>query len=182
MTEVTSSPIDVSAALAELDAHPELWNQYQMRTKPKGSPHAEVDDLWLRYRPWSQFNPKKPALFHTEHRAQWYPSYVKLPALRPLIFGLMQVVAATELGGVLLTRIPPGKGVALHRDEGWHARTYRKFAVMLRSDHAQAFCFEGESMLTVDGEVFEFQNQYEHFVTNCSERERITMVVCIRTT
>lgn len=182
MAPVTQRPLDVSNVLAELDANPELWNQFTLRTKPKGSPHADVDDLWLRYRPWSEFNPKKPEAFHKEHRAQWYPSAQQLPALMPLIFGLMSVIGATELGGVLLTRIPPGKKVATHKDDGWHARTFRKFAVMLKSDEKQSFCFEGETMVTVSGEVFEFINQFEHWVLNDSERERVTMVVCLRDT
>lgn len=180
MTEVTSSPIDVSEAVTQLDAHPEFWNRYQLRTKPAGSPHADVDDLWLRYRPWSQFDPERPDAFHDEHRAEWYPCARQLPALMPLIFGLMQIIAATELGGVLLTRIPPGKRVAIHKDAGWHAKTYRKFAVMLKSDEKQFFCFQGESMATVAGEVFEFRNEFDHWVVNDSEQERVTMVTCLR--
>jgi len=181
LTEVTQHPIDVAAAVAELDANPDLWNAYTMRTKLyEGSPHLRVDDIWVRYNAWKHFNPKKPQNFSKEHDSVWYPAYAKLPALRPLIFGLMQVVEGERLGGVLITRIPAGSSVAPHVDVGWHAGYYRKFGVQLRGGPDQLFCFEGESLEAETGEVYEFDNSVKHWVQNDSQRERITMIVCIR--
>ena len=183
MMSITERPIDVSAVLAELDAHPELWNQFTLRTKEYGGkeqPHREIDDIWVRYNAWKNFNPKKPKKFFGEHDSSWYPAYAKLPSLRPLIFGLMMTVEGERLGGVLITRIPAGSSVAPHKDAGWHAGYYRKFAVQLRGGPDQFFCFEGESMIAEAGEVYEFDNSETHWVKNDSDRERITLIVCIR--
>ena len=183
MVPITERPIDVSAAVKELDANPELWNQFTLRTKEyagQGEPHRQIDDIWVRYNAWKNYNPKNPKRFFKEHDSVWYPAYAKLPALRPLIFGLMSVVEGERLGGVLITRIPAGRSVAPHVDVGWHAGYYRKFGVQLKGGPDQLFCFEGESVMAEAGEVYEFDNTEKHWVTNDSDRERITMIVCIR--
>jgi hypothetical protein len=173
--------VDVSDVIKQLDAAPELWNQYKLRTGAQ-SPHYHVDDIWVRYNAWKNYNPRYPAKFGQAHHSTWYPSYAKLPAVRPLIFGLMNIIAGEELGGVLITRIPAGSRVERHRDAGWHAEFFnRKFAVMLKSDDRQAFCFDNEKMVTEPGEAFEFDNSVDHWVVNQSDQERITMIVCIKT-
>jgi hypothetical protein len=181
LTELTMHPVDVTELCAQLDAHPELWDQYTLRTTAyEGNPHKRVSDIWVRYNAWKNFNPADPAAFSMEHDSSWYPAYGILPALRPHIFGLMQVVEGERLGGVLITRIPAGSSVAPHIDRGWHAGYYRKFAVQLRGGPDQLFCFEGESLEANDGEAYEFDNSVPHWVLNNSNRERITLIVCIR--
>lgn len=181
MRPVTKTPIDVKEAVEQIDANPELWNQFTLR---KGyAPHSDMSDIWVRYNAYKNFKPRTPLKFHDEHHSTWYPAYDKLPALRPLIFGLMNVFAGTELGGVLITRVPPGRSIGRHKDVGWHAGFFaRKFAIMLRSNHKQAFCFENESMLTEPGEVFEFDNAHDHWVVNDSDSERMTLICSLRTT
>jgi aspartyl/asparaginyl beta-hydroxylase (cupin superfamily) len=172
----------VSALLRQIEGNPDLWNQYTLRTDGY-SPHTKIDDIWVRYNAWKHFDPKKPQNFSRQHDSTWYPAYEKLTAVRPLIFGAMSLIAAERLGGVLITRIPPGCRVEKHKDLGWHAGYYnRKFAIMLASNHRQAFCFDGESMLTDAGEVFEFDNSREHWVQNDSDTPRMTLIVCMRTT
>lgn len=174
-------PLDVSAAIAEIDAQPELWNVFRLRQQ--AYVHGQVSDIWLRYNAWKNFNKKKPLDFIAKrHDSVWYPAYGKLPAVRQLIFDLMFGVRATALGGCLITRIPAGCNVGRHKDGGYNAEHYpRKFAIMLRSNIEQAFCFEGEKMLTVSGDVFEFDNAHEHWVTNESTEDRMTLILSIRT-
>lgn len=183
MAEVTTYRMDVSGLTDELDRQPELWNEYTERTKAYADgPHAAIDDIWVRYNARANLDPSNPVPFFCgEHDSSWYPAYAKLPALRPIIFGLMALVEGERLGGVLITRIPPGHRVGPHKDEGWHARYYRKFAVQVRGGPDQYFCFQGESLVAEAGEVYEFDNSQEHWVVNDSERERITLIVCIRT-
>jgi hypothetical protein len=182
MIPITQRPIDVSQAVEQLAQHPELWDQFTLRTKEyAANVHNKISDIWVRYNAWKNYDPENPAPFFLEHDSSWYPAYGKLPALRPLIFGLMQVVEGERLGGVLITRIPAGSSVAPHVDLGWHAGYYRKFAIQLKSAPKQLFCFEGESMETKPGEVFEFDNSQKHWVVNDSKRERITLIVCIHT-
>ena len=130
--------------------------------------------------PFIEHNPKYPKDFFKEHDSVWYPAFEQLPALKPLIFSLMAHVEGERLGGVLITRIPPGSSVAPHKDVGWHAGYYRKFGVQLRGGPDQFFCFEGETMVADAGDVYEFDNTATHWVENRSDRERITMIVCIK--
>jgi hypothetical protein len=183
MAPVTQRPLDVSNVLAELDAHPLLWNQHTLRTQKYGGtakPHHAVDDIWVRYNAWAHYDPKHPKEFFKEHDSVWYPAFEQIPGLRPLIFGLMAHVEGERLGGVLITRIPAGSSVAPHKDGGWHAGYYRKFGVQLRGGPDQFFCFEGETMVAEAGDVYEFDNTATHWVENRSNCERITMIVCIR--
>lgn len=163
---------DVAAVLAALDAHPELWNQHTERTAHPNSPHHGLDDIWVRYAP-SDIEPALP------HDAVWYPSQLA-DAVKPLVYSLMQSVRGDHLGGVLITRIPPGARCKPHTDPGWHARYYEKFAVQLKADPGQSFCFDDAQLTTKAGDLFWFDNSKRHWVNNDTPHERITLIVCIR--
>lgn len=170
--------LDVSGVVAELAAHPELWNAHTTRTQVYE--HGDVDDIWVRYNAWTNFT-GDVAAFNEPHDAVWYPAIESLPSLKPLLFDLMRRVEGERLGGVLITRIPAGKQCRPHRDGGWHAGFYKKFAVQLASAPGQEFCFEGESLAAKPGEVYSFRNEHLHWVTNNSEHDRMTLIACIRT-
>ncbi|MGI9252097.1 MAG: aspartyl/asparaginyl beta-hydroxylase domain-containing protein, partial [Pseudohongiellaceae bacterium] len=111
----------------------------------------------------------------------WYPVVYELPQIRMVVNDLLGNLPAVELGGVLITRIPPGGEVKPHVDHGWHASYYRdKYAVQLRGNEHQAFHFEDASLSAEPGEVYWFDNSRLHWVTNESDEERITMIVCTR--
>lgn len=153
--------------------HPELWNQNKTRTESPDSPHHGLDDIWARYGDPSR------AVDGLPHDAFWYPSADVL-GVKALCLDIMRAVDGIELGGVLITRIPPGAKCKPHTDPGWHARRYEKYGVQITSAPGQKFCFEGESLETKPGDLFWFDNQYSHWVTNPTQYERVTMIVCIR--
>jgi hypothetical protein len=179
--------VDVSALLAQLDAHPELWDQHTVRKTAPGTPHSRMSDIWVRYnnaepfesgeRPWAEFN--------DEHVPVWYEAWGKLPALRKIIFDLMSMVDGEMLGGVLITRIPPGMGIDPHTDASWHVSYYDKFYVSLRSEPGAEFiCWhegEREALCPSPGDIWLFDNKKMHAVENTSASDRITLIVCIRT-
>lgn len=157
----------------------DLWNAHRTRTRQYA--HSRVDDIWVRYNAWENFDPEKGlAEFNKEHDSVWYPAWKRLPALRPIIFEVMRFVDGERLGGVLITRIPPGSQVHPHRDLGWHAGYYDKFAVQVAAHEKQAFHFEGEELVTEPGDLFTFDNSKTHWVTNDSDIDRITLIICIR--
>ncbi len=166
--------VDVSAMQQALAAHPELWNQNTGRTESTDSPHHGLDDIWVRY--------ADPATMHEDgsHDSVWYPCADILP-VRDLVFPLMSAVRGERLGGVLITRIKPGQICKPHTDPGWHARYYSKLAVQIEAAPEQCFHFENASLVTKPGDVFAFDNSFTHWVTNDSQSDRITMIVCIRT-
>lgn len=155
-------------------AQPELWDQNPGRTESKDSPHYGLSDIWARF--------AAPGVNGGEpHRSVWYPSADLIP-VRELVYPLMSMVEGEELGGVLITKIPAGKMCKPHRDLGWHARAYEKVAVQIAADPEQAFHFHDEHLVTEPGDCFWFDNFHEHWVTNPTNHDRITMIVCIRTT
>lgn len=166
-----SEGLNVQPLLWALQSHPELWDQNTARTESEESPHHGLSDIWVRY-----------AKDHTEagpHESVWYPCADLLP-VRDIVYPLMNFVRGDRLGGVLITKIPADRECKPHRDPGWHARYYEKFAVQIQSAPGQQFCFEGESLETKPGDVFWFDNSQTHWVTNPTPYDRITMIVCIK--
>ncbi len=103
-----------------------------------------------------------------------------LPACRELIDEVVRHCELANLGGVLITKIPPGKQVYPHQDHGWHAEHYEKFAVLLEGNKEQAFCYDDGEYRCGRGEAWTFNNQATHWVKNDSGIDRITLIVCGR--
>ncbi|MDN8066333.1 aspartyl/asparaginyl beta-hydroxylase domain-containing protein [Burkholderia vietnamiensis] len=174
--------VDVAPLVVAIDAHPELWDSHKERKTSDGSPHTGMSDIWVRYNDIRKYRDRQS--FNDEHVPVWYPAYHALPEMRPILFDLMATVQGEMLGGVLITRIPPGAGIAAHVDEGWHVEYYDKFYVSLRSaPGAEFYCDEGgvEVLNPKEGEIWRFDNRKNHWVENNSDRDRITLIVCIRT-
>lgn len=177
---VKAGEFDVSVLAAELEAQPELWDVHGWRKNLPGGPHARMSDIWIRYNAWHHVGPS----FNDEHDSRWYPAYDKLPSLRTIIFPLMAMVRGERLGGVLITRIPPGAGINMHVDRGWHVDYYDKFYVSVQSAPGAKFiCHEGgdEALEPKPGECWRFDNRKPHSVFNQSAEDRVTLIVCIRT-
>jgi hypothetical protein len=165
--------LNVSGIYWALQQNPHLWDLNKTRTESADSPHYGLSDIWAR------FGAPDRAVDGQPHDSVWYPA-ANVLGIKPLCFDLMRFVEGVELGGVLITRIPAGVTCRPHTDNGWHALRYDKFAVQITSAPGQLFQFEGESLETAPGDVFTFNNQHLHWVTNNTNYERITMIVCIR--
>lgn len=178
--------IDVKPLLSQLDANPELWDAHSIRKTAPNSPHNRMSDIWVRYRDVAPFEKAGDyRTFNDEHIPIWYPSWKALPGLRPIIFNLMAMTEGEMLGGVLITRIPAGQGIAPHADRGWHVQQYDKFYLSLRSSPGAGFyCDAGGSLDILEpepGEIYLFDNRLNHWVENKSSEDRITLITCIRT-
>lgn len=181
-----SYKVDVQALNAALAAHPELWDRHTARKTAPGSPHSGMSDIWVRYNDIAPFATAGDFRgFHDAHVPVWYDAWMKhrdvQEAMRPIIFGLMSHVQGEMLGGVLITRIPDGNDIDPHTDHGWHVEYYDKFYVSLASaPGAEFWC--GDEMINPEvGDIYHFDNRLEHWVTNRSGQDRITLIVCIRT-
>lgn len=166
--------VDVRPMQEALQEHPTLWDARTERTLPEDSPHHGLSDIWARF--------ADPDTMRDDgsHDSVWYPPADVLP-VRDIVFPLMAAVRGERLGGVLITRIKPGQVCKPHTDPGWHARYYDKYAVQIQAAPEQAFHFERQSLVTKPGDVFWFDNSFTHWVTNDSQSDRITMIVCIKT-
>lgn len=181
MTSIRLLPgqFDVAPLVAQIQRHPEVWNTHRARTEQYGTPHNGVSDIWVRYNAWENYTGDWPA-FHGPHESVWYPVCQVLTEVKPLVKAVALSQRARRIGGVLITRIPPGGQVAPHVDGGWHAGYYNKFAVQLQGTKDQAFCFHDSQLSAEPGQLYTFDNSQEHWVTNDSDEDRCTLIICLR--
>ena len=167
------SGLPVEGLRAALLANPELWDQNQARTQDPDSAHFGLSDIWVRFSP-----PGSGA--NQPHESVWYPPEEVLQT-ESLFSDLYAALDGEQLGGILITRIPAGATCRPHIDNGWHAKRYEKFAYQIEADEGQSFCFDGESLVTKQGDLFWFDNSHKHWVLNPTTNDRITLIVCIKT-
>lgn len=171
--------IDVEPLLAELDARPDLWNDRPER-RTGDSPHRETSDIWVRYA--SKQAMREPGFSQEPHQSVWWPAAGCLPTLQHIINQVVRGlgVSVIELGGILMTRIPPGCQVYPHHDQGtWHAEHYTtKVWVVLRGNDRCVNTVEDEAMVWKPGEAWSHDNLLVHSVRNDGESERIVLILC----
>ena len=172
--------IDVAAIALALNQHPELWDEHRERKSYDGTPHTQMQDIWLRFNDRANLQGDY-AKFTDQHESVWYPAIDKLPQVRPLIFWLMSKVQATRLGGVLITKVRPGGRIAPHVDRGWHPEYYKvKLYVPIQSNpHCLNRC-EEEWVSMSTGDCWYFNNLVEHEVLNRGKDDRIMLIICLR--
>lgn len=180
--------LEVEPILQDLEDAPHVWNVHNLRTTTYGGEHSQVSDVWVRYRPHQdllelqQIDPGHAVqrFVGEPHDSVWYPQSDHLPRLKELVFELMRHFEVERLGGILITRVPPGGEVKPHVDGGWHAGYYEKLAVQLKSAPEQAFCFEDGEFACPPGTVYTFDNSKKHWVYNRSDEERMTLFICVK--
>lgn len=173
---------DISGLLHAVQRQPELWNQNNLRTTFKGTPHVDVDDIWLRFNDTKPFESSGNAKsIVDEHESVNWPALNKLPQARLIIFNLMRFVEGERLGRVLITRTKAGGRIIPHVDGGSHAAYYDRYHVTLQNLAGSSFRCGGESVYMRPGETWWFDNAVEHEVINNSADDRITMIIDIRT-
>jgi Aspartyl/Asparaginyl beta-hydroxylase len=181
-----SPTVNVEPLRKQIADHPELWNQHTLRTTHVNTAHRDVDDIWLRYNDWANFDPEHPQDFGKEHETVNYPAWHVLTEAHPIAFALMPIVKAVRFGGALITRVRPHGTIKGHTDAGWHVDYYnRKVYVTLEGDNEQFFWAKqiGEPREVISpkpGDVYHFDNRVPHGVDNHSDAERMTLILCYR--
>lgn len=173
--------VNVLPLQAALLRQPWLFGQHRGRAEAYKSPHKSMTDIWVRYNALENFDPENPRNFNNEHDSVWYPAFYSLPQIREIIFPLMHAVEGERLGGVLITKLAPGGRIDRHVDAGWHAEYYDKFYVPILNDAGAVFGWDDGVIAPALGDVYWFRNDLPHWVENNSARERIALIVCIRT-
>ena len=177
---LVASGVNVSGVVQELEAHPDLWNARAYRTESVASPHHGIPDIWLRYRKLSELT--SPQAYREEHFAEFYDEWNLVPSLHPIVYGLMAAVKAVYLGGIIVTRIPPGHQVKPHDDRGsWHAERMNTKAYLILKDNP--WCLnhcDGDTVHMRTGDVWEFDNLRPHSVVNDGPSDRWTAIISMR--
>jgi hypothetical protein len=178
--QLITSGIEVAPLAMALQLQPELWNQHDERRSFDGTSHAATSDIWVRYNDPKNLE-KGYDVFTGEHDSVWHPAYSKLPQIRPIVFGLMAKMEAVRLGGVLITKIPPGGHILPHADKGWHPEYYNvKLYVPIQSNPRCVNRVEDETVIMAPGDCWYFNNLKEHEVKNGGDDDRITLIICMR--
>lgn len=180
------SGVDTSRLRQQLLDNPQLWNSVSLRKTYPGTPHAEMDDIWVRYNDISKFNSLYPAAFNEEHVPVNYPAWHLLDAVQDIIFSLMAHERGEMLGAVLITKIPPGCKIYPHIDRSWHVDYFEKYYLSLESSPGARFwCRPADGpaqyLEPEVGNIHLFDNRKLHWVDNDSKTDRITLIICIRT-
>lgn len=167
--EINPTPI-----LHALMMKSDLWNAFDLRSTYPNSPHAEVDDILLRFNDLSE-----PEKVPDDIVCVPYPAWNELP-VKPVVLDLMRSVEGVGLGRVMITRLKPGGRIAPHVDQGAPAEYYRRYQFSLQSLPGATFRFDNEVVSFRSGEVWWINNRVEHEVINGSEDDRIVMIADIR--
>ena len=165
-----------------LKRQPELFGKYNFRRIAPNTPHADMTDIYLRYRDDLEelMASGSMAKAGDPHRSVWMPCHEALPQATPIVFDLMRLVCGEELGGILITKLPPGGKIKPHVDLGWHARSYEKYVVSIEQSAGAVFKFPDGEFEAMPGDIHWFDNSVLHSVENNSNTDRVVMIIAIR--
>ena len=171
------SDLDISLARKEIGNNDDLFGEFNAR-KDASPVMAQMDDIWLRYGDIVEVTKTGDySKIANEHDSIWLKD---LPECKKICFEIMKLVNGERLGGVLITRLPVGAEILTHTDAGWHADYYDKYYVPLENEKGSVFGFDEGDIEPDLGDVWAFDNSYNHWVKNNSNKERIAMIVCIK--
>lgn len=173
--------IDVRPVMIALARQSELWDQETLRTTHPETPHGAVSDIWIRFNDLTEWKKTgDPASVIDQHESIFYPAAMKLPQLRPILFGVMHTVEGERLGRVIITRLPPGKVITPHVDSGDHAAYYDRYQLMLQNQPGSIFKCGDEQVYMPTGSLWFFRNEIMHSVENYSSEDRIALIIDIK--
>lgn len=165
------------SCLSEILNKSKLFGKYPYRGLP-GSAHEQMTDIWVRYKdPIEHINSGDFSGMADPHESVWLED---IPAVKDIAYSLLRHLEGSSLGGVLITKLPPGGEIYPHVDKGWHASYYDKYYVPIKNPKGAKFHFDDGSIDPMEGEVYAFRNDVTHWVTNNTNEDRIAMIICIR--
>ncbi len=172
--------VDTSLLLEQLVSADHLWNQNPERKLGETSPHAEMSDIWLRFRPKHELLSNEA--YAEPHIPAWYPAAEILTEVKRIALDMMAHFRCVQLGGILITKIPPGGQIKPHDDRGrWHPEFFNcKIYIPLASNPGCRNICEGDSVNMKTGEVWTFDNLKTHSVENNGDTDRITLIISMR--
>lgn len=182
---------DVLPYMAQLNAHPELWEQSRdfrkvSRYNGQLSPHRESQDIWVRHQ-----NYESLGAYDTEEGresmfvpavSEWYPESLNLPAAMDMAQTVCGYLGSIQLGGHYVIKIPAGKKVYPHVDFSWHSTYYNKYMVILKTQPGVVFGWENSgNLIPMTGDLWNFENNTNHWVYNDSDEDVLIATFSVRT-
>lgn len=170
--------LPVAPLVQALTAQPELWNTERLRTTHPGTVHREVDDIWLRFTDLTAlYATGNPAEVMDVCAVRDYPARACLPEVEPLLTAVSQRLGLARVGRVLITHLPPGAKIGLHRDEGTYAAHHTRVHVLLQGDAWQVFHAGDDAVSMAPGDAWWFDTAQRHAVYNHGQVSRLTLIL-----
>jgi Aspartyl/Asparaginyl beta-hydroxylase len=169
--------IDTTPLALELARNDHLWDRNPERRTYCGSPHAAMVDITARYMPEGAITLDARS---QEHRNVFWPAWHALPALRPIVFGLMARVSAVELGSIIITKLPPAAEILPHSDAGSWAPEYYHCKAHVTVAGAARVCCDKDECIFRTGTAWTFDNLLTHAVENIGDCDRISAIISMR--
>lgn len=163
--------INVQPIMNSLMRHHELWNADETRTTFEGTPHADVDDILLRFG-----SPDGDDLEATDTDAMH-----QLQGAKQMALDILKLVNGSRLGRVVITRTEPGKKILPHKDTlGKYAGYYTRYHVVLQGLPGSLFTCGDETVQMLTGSLWWFDAAAEHSVVNNSQDDRLHLLIDVR--
>lgn len=173
--KLLSEGINVDACLAELEAMPEVWDEFTLRQDIGGSPHKDTKCIPLRV-------PKELSHAAIFDDVEAHNSFFcrDMPMAVSLMHRAASIGPKITIGRVMLVELEPQGHVTAHVDEGIYAASYDRLHLVLTSDEGNRFRCGEEEVWMKPGELWAFNNKVEHEVFNDSASPRIHMIIDVR--
>lgn len=169
--------IDTAPLMAAIDARPELWKLHTQRQEFPNSPHSQTETIFLRL-------PENAAArcLQSDLDAEPTPVCLELaPVLEPILSPLLKALAVERFGRATIVRLPPGKQVAPHIDQGAYAKAYSRFHLVLRCSPG-FFLMAGEEVHEMaTGECWWLDHRHLHGSCNAGGGDRVAIIFDVQT-
>jgi hypothetical protein len=161
-----------------VDAHPDWWSELTLRQSYPGSAHKETQSIILS---GTSETTDLQKIFDDLTQVQ-YPHMAECAdalsaILRPCLEALPKV---TSFGRIIIAKLPSGKAVDPHIDEGRYAEAYMRLHVPMRTNAAAWLKSGDETCAFKDGELWWFNHRISHAAFNLGDTDRIHLIVDVQ--
>lgn len=157
--------------LHQLARNPHWWGADDVRTTFEGTPHADVQDILLRF----------GAADGNDLEAVDRDILRSMPRAKEMALDLMRVVSGSRLGRMVITKLEPGKQILPHQDVlGQYADYYSRYHIVLQGLPGSLFTCGDETVNMRTGEIWWFDAHAMHSLKNNSDDDRLHLLVDVR--
>ena len=177
--QLIASGIEVAGLHNALMRHPELWGEEKFRTTYENTPHADVEDILIRYTAPDALDTKS---VQNDRGAVWYPAAQKID-VKPVILNLMRYLDAYQLDRCLITKLRPGGRILPHADnvgDYVHLDGIARYHIVIQGLPGSVYRCGNEAVTMQTGEIWWFNAHEEHEITNNSADDRIHLIADLR--
>lgn len=160
------------------------WTEMGWRVAHEESPFYAEEDIWLRFTPpalAADLGAKWPVLDSTE--VVWWPNSRNFPAAKALALDLMRAMDGYSLERLIVTRLPPGKTVAAHKENSGsydNQLGLNKYLLVLNGLAGVVLRCGPDATAPKAGDAWWYRHKEQSEIVNNSEDDLVTLRVDFR--